>query len=141
METRSGATRADTLDIKLGPGGMVDIEFAAQMIQLRFAATQPGLSRRTTAEVLTNMPDHLMGQEERRALVHTYRWYRETEKLLYLSLEERSSRLPSGEKLDLLAGCLDGSRGAHLRTRMEETMKRTRNAFLNLADRLRGAGP
>jgi glutamate-ammonia-ligase adenylyltransferase len=35
METRSRTRQGDFIDVKLGPGGMADVEFLGQMIQLR----------------------------------------------------------------------------------------------------------
>ena len=46
-----------TRHVKLGPGGLADVEWAVQLLQLRHAATVPGLRTTSTLEALTAAVD------------------------------------------------------------------------------------
>lgn len=134
-ETRSRAG-ANLLDFKLGPGGMVDIEFLAQMIQLRYGGTQPDLSHGDTATVLSMAPVHIADASTFDALIKAYGFYRTLETQMRITLEEQGTILPMGEKLDLLAVCLDGSQGTILQRHVSDTMRNVREAFLAISQQL-----
>jgi glutamate-ammonia-ligase adenylyltransferase len=141
MEVRSRTSRADFLDLKVGPGGMADIEFLAQMLQL--------WRGRTDHECRTAMPTvGILGLrrwepvpgETASWLIGTYRFYREVEKLIRLTLEEKSTILPPDDKLEILARCLGMAAGKELAAKISGSMKQVRQHFLEITDRLASAG-
>ena len=136
METRSRSRARDFLDFKLGAGGMVDVEFAAQMLQLRCGANEKGIRGKRTREVLTAAPRNLMSGVDSESLIGAYQFYRELEKLLRLTLEEKGTILPGQDGLALLAKCLNDSGPEQMRERVLSTMRKVRGQFLEVAKNL-----
>jgi glutamine synthetase adenylyltransferase len=62
--------------------------------------------------------------------------YRDIEKLIRITLEERTTMLPDGEKLEILARCLDRSGGEAFRLRLVSMMKETRRLFVDISQRI-----
>jgi glutamate-ammonia-ligase adenylyltransferase len=137
METRSRTRINNFIDIKLGAGGMVDVEFIAQMVQLGFGRDCAGLRGLTTLQVLRSGDHNALESAERESCVAAYLLFRRVETLMKITLEERGSVLPEDDSLDRLARVLDGSDGRSLAGRVQEAMKNTRLLFLRVADRLR----
>lgn len=136
MESRSRFHADQTIDIKVGMGGMVDIEFIAQMIQLKTGTRLRSIRARKTADVLAESPENLVRSGESAWLRSAYRRYREVEKLLRVTLEESGSLLPEGSKLDTLARCLGKGNGEELKSEIHHDMKRTRELFQDIGRRL-----
>jgi glutamate-ammonia-ligase adenylyltransferase len=133
VETRSHTRSSGFFDVKLGSGGMLDIEFIAQMIQLKFGATALPLRFLPTMDVLGIAPSTVLSGEHASFLKHAYGLYRRIELMMRLSLEDRSTILPTGGKLELLASALGVSTGEELRTTVVENMKDVRSHFLQIA--------
>jgi glutamate-ammonia-ligase adenylyltransferase len=133
VETRSHIRSSEFFDVKLGSGGMVDIEFIAQMIQLRFGATVLALRFLPTSDVFGIAPSTILSGQHASFLKHAYELYRRVELMMRLSLEDRSTILPTGEKLELLANILGVSTGEELQTTVIENMKHVRSHFLHTA--------
>ncbi len=136
METRTHTRGPELLDIKRGPGAMADVEFLVQMIQLRHAGTERSYRGKSVPEVLRTTGLPLLTDGERTFLLSTYLFYRETEKLMRITLEERGSTLPAGAGLETLARCLIGSSGDALQSRLASSMKQVRDLFLDAAARI-----
>ncbi len=136
MEKRTKTRGPELLDIKLGPGAMADIEFLAQMLQMKYGAGQRELPGKSVPQLLrmTSLP--VLSEQERASLLITYLFYREIEKLMRITLEERGSTLPAGPALETLALALKQSPGHTLQTRVAASMKETRALFLDLAGRI-----
>ena len=130
-ETRSRASGSDVVDIKLGPGGMVDIEFLAQMLQLQKGVSNPGVRHLQTCEVISTLLANQASHAAR--LVASYRLYRKLETLFRLTLEERGSLLPEGEKLDTLERCSEESKPGNLLQHVRFTMRTVRALFAELS--------
>jgi glutamate-ammonia-ligase adenylyltransferase len=136
MESRTRFRGAAPTDIKVGPGGMVDIEFLAQMLQLRMGKGATDLLGRPTAEVLAAVPHSLLAEEESINLLRSYTFYRDIEKHLRLTLEERGNLLSAGPALGTLARCM-GEPDEHAFLRgVEARMNQTRTLFLAISRRL-----
>ena len=136
METRTRTRGPELLDIKLGPGAMADIEFLVQMIQMRHGGKVKTLRGKSVPEVLRVAVFPLLEEKERSFLRSIYLLYRETEKLMRVTLEERGSVLPAGPALETLARCLAGMTGDALRNRLASSMKQTRALFLEATARM-----
>ncbi len=104
MEENLKLPRWVDADYKVGPGGAVDLEFAAQYLQLRHLRERPELIGKSPAEVFGEMSaagvlDKAMGQ----ALANDYAWLRRLERRARLLFESEKSYLPTGgEKLQSL---------------------------------------
>ena len=136
MESRSRLGGASPVDIKLGEGGMADIEFLVQMAQLRYGGGDTAFRSGTVREILGSADLPAMNPAERIELQTNYSRYRTVETLLRITLEERNTLLPEGPRLDLLARCLGGSSGTQLRRELTEAMRTTRRKFLEISRRL-----
>lgn len=133
-ESRSRVRGAIVLDIKLGAGGMADVEFLAQMIQLRFGGTETRLRGAATCTVLeagSSLIPTCRGLLERCGA--SYRVFRKIETLLRLTLEEHGSILPEGEKLETIARVMGYVRGSDLLKETSRRMKEVRKDFLTAA--------
>jgi len=133
VETRSHTRSSEFCDVKLGSGGMVDVEFIAQMIQLKLGGQVPSLRLSPTADVLGIAPPAVISYEHGAFLKKAYEFFRRIELMMRLTLEERSTVLPIGEKLELLAKVLGMTNGEELRSRVAESMKSVRTHFLQIA--------
>ena len=112
---------------------MADIEFIAQMIQLKYAATLPSLMRRCTADVLESTPDDVLSDGRISELKDTYQFFRRIELMMRLVLEDRNTILPEGEKCDLLARTLGMPDGESLRVQVGNATRNVRKQFLQTA--------
>ena len=136
MESRSRTRSSSFIDIKLGAGGMTDVEFILQMIQLRFGRGRPVLHSRSVPELLA-VPDlPVLSNEDRMFLVESYMTYRRIETLLRITLEEHSSLLPEDEKLETLAHAAGFTSGPELAAGIADRMKRVRILFDSFCLRL-----
>jgi glutamate-ammonia-ligase adenylyltransferase len=140
MESRTRTRRDEIIDIKLGPGGMVDVEFLAQMLMLQPGAVPLEGHHRSVPTILGLAHQDVLPARERDEMVEAYRLFRRLELFLRVTMEERGSVLPTGRKLDTLARCALGTTGDALQRTVRETMKRVRATLLNVADRLKSIG-
>ncbi|OGP77926.1 MAG: hypothetical protein A2Z13_10030 [Deltaproteobacteria bacterium RBG_16_64_85] len=86
MEVELGRERTDRLNLKVGRGGVVDVEFATQYLQLLHAPKIPVLRSRSTFKVLYElMRAGILTVEEFQALDGGYRFLRALEIKLRLS--------------------------------------------------------
>jgi len=136
-ETRSLTQSAEYCDFKLGAGGMVDIEFLAQIIQLRFAVEYPGLKGLPTCEVIRKGCEIFLPVADGDRLIEAYQAYRRLETLHRITLEDRSTILPNGEKLELLAGFFDRRGGEALKMDVGGMMKEVRTMFISITQHVR----
>ena len=111
------------LDVKLAPGGIREIEFVAQTLQLVWGGRAPGLRDRTTVGALRRLVG--AGRLERRVaaeLIVAYRVLRTVEHRLQMVADRQTHSLPEGDALDRFAvflGCADqDALGALLRLHM-----------------------
>ncbi|WP_010146574.1 bifunctional [glutamine synthetase] adenylyltransferase/[glutamine synthetase]-adenylyl-L-tyrosine phosphorylase [Serinicoccus profundi] len=84
--------------IKLGPGGLRDIEFSVQLLQLVHGRADSGLRSRTTLEALAALRDGgYVGREDAHALDEAYRLLRCLEHRVQLHRMKRTHLMPTGE--------------------------------------------
>ncbi|MFN2424899.1 MAG: bifunctional [glutamate--ammonia ligase]-adenylyl-L-tyrosine phosphorylase/[glutamate--ammonia-ligase] adenylyltransferase [Candidatus Binatia bacterium] len=85
VENELSGEESGRLNIKTGRGGIVDIEFVVQMLQLRHGAAQPRVRKRATAEAIEGLRDvGAVDVAEAEALLHHYRFLRRLEARLRL---------------------------------------------------------
>jgi glutamate-ammonia-ligase adenylyltransferase len=101
-------------DVKNGVGGIREIEFFVQALQLIHAGHQPALRARGTLVVLDQLLfAGLITENEHRTLAEAYRFLRRAEHLLQLEGGRQTQKLPgTPEGLDVLARRLDLADGA-----------------------------
>lgn len=103
MRRRVEATiRGDKADreVKLGPGGLRDIEFSVQLLQLVHGRADETLRSANTLEALTALAEGgYVGREDARHLSEAYRWLRTVEHRLQLHRLRRTHLLPPDDDL------------------------------------------
>ncbi|MGH2819199.1 MAG: bifunctional [glutamine synthetase] adenylyltransferase/[glutamine synthetase]-adenylyl-L-tyrosine phosphorylase, partial [Actinomycetota bacterium] len=99
---------AEADDVKLGPGGIRDIEFSVQLLQLVHGGADPTVRAPATLDALDALVDGgYVADEDGAGLAVAYRWLRGVEHRLQLQQERRIHRLPGDEaKLAALARAL-----------------------------------
>jgi glutamate-ammonia-ligase adenylyltransferase len=86
-------------DIKLGRGGIREIEFFVQTQQLVFGGRRPGLRGRRTLDMLKALHDESwITSQARDELSDAYRFLRTIEHRLQMVADEQTQRLPSDEE-------------------------------------------
>jgi glutamate-ammonia-ligase adenylyltransferase len=85
-------------EVKLGPGGLRDIEFAVQLLQLVHGRTDDAVRSGTTLTALEQLAaGSYIGREDARHLAEAYRWLRTVEHRLQLHRLRRTHLLPAAD--------------------------------------------
>jgi glutamate-ammonia-ligase adenylyltransferase len=103
---RKIAARDEThRNVKLGTGGIREIEFVAQALQARHGRRQPRLRERNTLRALAALQERgLLSAEERQTLVDAYVFLRDVENKLQMVADAQTHSLPaSADELRLCA--------------------------------------
>lgn len=91
---KDGGARPD--DVKLGPGGIRDIEFSVQLLQMVHGGTDTTVREASTLEALRSLVDGgYIADEDGAGLEVAYRWLRAVEHRLQLWQERRVHVLPA----------------------------------------------
>lgn len=135
-EKRSHVKSRGVIDIKLGPGGMVDIEFLAQCLLLAHGAAMGKPLGLSTAKALQVTSALALSSGELDHLVETYGMLRKLEKLLRLTLEQSGTVLPEGDGFGRIACCAGFDGDQQLREKVETGMRETRKLFLTIMGRI-----
>ncbi len=99
MEKELAKESAAQLNIKTGRGGMVDVEFLTQYLQLKHAAQVPELWQQNTLELLNVMADkQLLPAAEAATLIHGYKFLRRLENKLRLLYDQSMNELSAEPK-------------------------------------------
>jgi glutamate-ammonia-ligase adenylyltransferase len=118
-------------DLKLSPGGLVDIEFAAQFLQLRHGATGGPLyaSTRRALEAMRN--GGLAERAALEALIEAWRLQQNLSQVLKLALSDAADPTAEPEPLQaLLARAGDAADFADLEKRLARAKKDAHDAFM-----------
>ena len=85
-------------EVKLGPGGLRDIEFAVQLLQLVHGRGDERIRSRSTLEALSALTSHgYVGRADGVALGQAYRFLRMVEHRLQLQRLRRTHTVPDGQ--------------------------------------------
>jgi glutamate-ammonia-ligase adenylyltransferase len=77
------------VNVKTGRGGLVDVEFLVQMLQLRYGQTHPGIRKRgTTAAIAALAAEGLLAADDARALADGYAFLHAVESRLRLERDQ-----------------------------------------------------
>ena len=97
LTTSAGAEEAGR-QLKLGPGGLRDVEFAVQLLQLVHGRADPSIRSGGTLEALTALSDGgYVGRDDAAALGSAYRFLRRVEHLVQLFRLRRTHLVPDDE--------------------------------------------
>lgn len=110
-------------DVKRGRGGIRDIEFIAQSLQLLNAGRQPFLQSATTLPTLSKLSEYdLLSSSDASCLADAYRFWRDVEHRLQMDENRQTHTLPQDEagllRIARLMGCssipeFEGKRRTH----------------------------
>ncbi len=103
---------ADADDIKRGAGGIRDVEFLVQLLQLAHAATHPTLRVRGTLDAIAGLEEEgLVEHPVAHALASGYRFLRQLEHRLQLVGDQQTHTIPEDaaarERLAMLMACVN----------------------------------
>ncbi|HTE95410.1 MAG TPA: bifunctional [glutamine synthetase] adenylyltransferase/[glutamine synthetase]-adenylyl-L-tyrosine phosphorylase [Bradyrhizobium sp.] len=124
----------DVWDLKYAAGGMVDIDFIAQYLQLVHAADKPDILDVSTLHVLDNAARlGVLPQSAAQVLRPATRLYHDLTQILRLCVSERFRPETSGEDLlRVMARAGDAPDFSSLQARLKETQTEVRRVFLTL---------
>ena len=118
-------------NVKLGAGGIREIEFVVQALQLLHAARHPFLQEPGTLRVIRGLAElELLPNEDAGLLETAYRFLRRVEHRLQIEAEQQTHTVPEkGEALDVLARSLGFGGGADLLAELGKKMRGVRAIF------------
>jgi [glutamine synthetase] adenylyltransferase / [glutamine synthetase]-adenylyl-L-tyrosine phosphorylase len=125
-------------DLKYAAGGLIDLEFIAQYLQLAHAAAAPGILDNATASVFDKaVQEGILGAEDADVLRPATRLYQDLGQILRLCVAAPFDPKTAGTGLtELLARAADVPDFATLDAHLAETQERVRRSFV----RILGAG-
>jgi glutamate-ammonia-ligase adenylyltransferase len=119
-------------DIKLIPGGLIDIEFIAQYLSLIAAANgvETPIAETRTVGILERLAPDLIGADEADTLIRAWKLYTEIMQIVRLCLKENYNpeKVPAAFD-DLLLGVVDEPDMAVLEDKVRETASVVRGIF------------
>ena len=126
----------DIWDIKNAAGGMVDIEFIAQYLQLIHAAAKPDILDVSTGQVLDNAARlGVLSQSDADILRAASRLYHDLTQIIRLCVTEKFKPETAGEDLlRVLTRAGDAPDFSSLEARVRETQSDVREVFLKLLE-------
>ena len=129
--------RESNLDLKAGRGGLIDIEFAAQFLQLTMGHLYPDLQTTSTVQALSAAGAlGLASEDDTVLLADGYRFLRRIEHRLRIVHDRSEHRLPAdAAELDLLARRAGYADGKQLRDNVETWSGEIHQAYLRVLGR------
>jgi glutamate-ammonia-ligase adenylyltransferase len=118
-------------DVKLGAGGIREIEFVVQALQLLHGARHAFLQETSTLKALPVLAElELIPRQEARALDAGYRFLRRVEHRLQIEAEQQTHTIPAnGEALQRLARSLGFTAKGSFTGTLQEHMQKVRSVF------------
>jgi [glutamine synthetase] adenylyltransferase / [glutamine synthetase]-adenylyl-L-tyrosine phosphorylase len=137
MEKEIGAENHHRLNLKQGRGGLVDVEFIAQMIALRYGHKFPQLRHPSTVKLIGALAEiGLLGRDEAALLEADYRFLLRLENRLRIETDQPAWALPVDEEhlapVARRMGLVAGNSAALLLYEVEERRSRIRALFEKL---------
>ena len=133
--TRSRSS-SDRDDVKLGPGGIRDIEFSVQLLQLVHGGSDPRVRAPSTLDALQALVDGgYMAEEDGAGLAVAYRWLRAVEHRLQLWQERRVHHLPAHEEPRARLARVMGFKDSPVKSASERFDERHRGVLADVRSR------
>ena len=119
IDRKTSLAGAEDLDVKTGKGGIRDIEFVIQFLQLANGGDLPAIRQRNTLKAIEALEQAgCLTDQESRCLADNYRFLRKLEHRLQLMFDLQTHRLPQNKdelhRLALRMGYDDGPGGQAL---------------------------
>lgn len=134
LKAEAEATAHPT-DLKKAPGGIRDVEFTVQLLQLVHGRHDPTLRSKSTLDALTALEEgRYLSEDEHDELRSAYLVLRRLEHLIQIWELRQTQRLPSDEE-SLRRIAIGMGLGPHPDT-LKETVARTRSATRTLHERI-----
>lgn len=133
IERAKGRT-GGAFNVKLSAGGIRDVEFVVQALQLLHGGRIPEVRERSTQRALVALAQvGILPPEESADLLAAYRFLRRTENRLQMEAERQTHRLPKEpealERLGRAMGFLDGNAVAKFEEALDTHRRRVREIF------------
>jgi glutamate-ammonia-ligase adenylyltransferase len=129
-EAAKREARRGGIDVKLGRGGIREIEFIAQLFQIVRGGRDPGLRVRATTPALQELAARgLLPASECAALTADYAWLRRVEHALQYREDAQTHTLPEAREAREQTALLLGLEVAELEQRLAETRTRVAQIF------------
>jgi glutamate-ammonia-ligase adenylyltransferase len=127
---------SDIWDLKYAAGGMIDIEFIAQYLQLIHAADKPDILDVSTVQVLTNAAGlGILSQSDADVLRAAARLYHDLTQIIRLCVSAKFNPETAGEDLlRVLTRAGDAPDFSALEAHVRETQISVREVFLKLVE-------
>jgi glutamate-ammonia-ligase adenylyltransferase len=124
----------DIWDIKTAAGGLIDVEFIAQYLQLAHGATKPEILHANTLHVLDKAARlSVLSAADAEVLRPATRLYHDVTQILRLCLSERFNPEDAGANLlRVLTHAADEPDFSALEARLKDTQQEVRRIFLRL---------
>lgn len=127
------ATPLDHWNVKTGKGGIREIEFFVQALQLVHCGTRTGLRVRTTLDALDRLLyAGLISGKDHSDLADSYDLLRRVEHRVQMELDRQAHRLPAGEKALQEFACRMEMNGEELQSILLEARERVEAIFERL---------
>ncbi len=140
VEAKPVVAREGDRQLKLGPGGLRDIEFAVQLLQLVHGRADRSIRERGTLPALRALADGgYIADDDAETFGDAYRFLRNVEHRLQLAEERRTHTVPeSPERLERLARSLGYESGGEepARTRFDADLRATQGEVRDLHAKL-----
>ncbi|MBA3650550.1 MAG: hypothetical protein H0W66_03460 [Chthoniobacterales bacterium] len=123
-------------NVKLGAGGIREIEFVVQALQLLHAARHPFLQEAGTLKAIRGLAElEFLPHDSASDLETAYRFLRRTEHRLQIEAEQQTHTIPeNGEALQVLARSLGFPGSAEFVAELREQMRRVRAIFKRVVE-------
>jgi glutamate-ammonia-ligase adenylyltransferase len=136
MEREIGAENKSRLNLKHGRGGLVDVEFLAQMMALRHAAAHPALQARSTRALIAALADAgLMSSADAAHLTEGYGFLVRLENRLRIESDQPAWAVPTDPAALLPLARRMGYRGPHGPERMMAQLRPRRERIRLIFER------
>jgi glutamate-ammonia-ligase adenylyltransferase len=138
MRERLQASRPPT-NLKRGPGGLADVEFLVQLLQIKYGRECPALRLPNTWQALEALHQaQLLSKEEQKDLTAAYDFLLRVQNRLRIVHNRSIDEVPeTPEEIDKLARRLGYETGKRFLAELEQHRKRTRELFLRVLKRER----
>lgn len=134
MKANIEKNMGDKDNVKLFSGGIRDIEFSVQALQLLNGGRMPGIRTGNTLDAITALLSYsLLTQDEAVILSLSYVFFRRIEHFLQLMNDTQTHDLPRDEEaLNNLSGFLGYKTSEQLKKKIEHTRKSVRHVFSSI---------
>ncbi|MGE5680468.1 MAG: hypothetical protein ACM34K_06255 [Bacillota bacterium] len=121
-------------DVKLFSGGIRDIEFSVQALQLLNGGSLKDVRTGNTLEAIQRLESHnLLSSDETALFISAYVFYRKIEHFLQLMNDTQTHVIPGpGETLDKLSSYMGFKSSSAFQNKVEHTRKEVRKIFISI---------